>query len=76
MNTALIKVDVQVLLEPEGGEGLLASQEYMENRKEGTGIIIQGFSPVCIPDGYAAAWVRNSDGTLAPYWYHEMTVLD
>ena len=75
MNTKDIQPGVTVLVEPTCGKGLLADAKYMVNRKGvRAGVILRGFSPVDVPVGHGAAWVRHDDdGTTAPYWFHEMT---
>jgi hypothetical protein len=81
MNILLVQPGAKVLLEPtDETQGLLAEQDYMHNRKRvqwGTlppeGVIVRGFKGD-VETGYKAAWVRHADGSLAPYWFHEMTL--
>jgi hypothetical protein len=48
--------------------GILAMPEYLSNRKSGnTGMLTQQ-----VPGHEGCWWVRQDNGTYAPYWFHEM----
>lgn len=68
MNVALIKPKLPVLTQPEDKFLILAEPEVLAQRKATHGTV---WKPV---QGYQGAWwVKHAeDGTVAPYWYHEL----
>ena len=74
MNTKLMNAGQRVLANPTESRGLTANAQYMRNRKgeNRPGVILKPFDPVTVPEGHAAAWVTHEDGTVAPYWFHEL----
>lgn len=71
MNTKELKakkrVKVTDLYEP---SGIIALPEYLDNRQPDLlGIL---YRPMEGHDG--AWWVQHDDGTIAPYWFHELSI--
>lgn len=69
MNIGLIhprlRVRVQNLACP---ARLLADPSYLANRQEGA----RGVIMLAVVDHPGAWWVRQNDGSEAPYWFHEL----
>jgi len=69
MNIALIqprvRVQVRCLAYP---SHLLADPLYLANRREGA----RGVTMCVVVDHPGAWWVRQDDGSEAPYWFHEL----